>query len=252
MLQEARKRAQWLVSCRQAQWDVHRWSVLRPYAPQSETGVCWWAWGQGAGTWGWEDGPRKGPAVDCEETAWGVGNEELCKQECSWRKPRPPQRGNTIVEWCARGGATTAASLLMCQPLPPWALWRAPPRARTCVPTITSPTLSPSTWATYSPQSLTALAPSWLMGSCAMPNSGADSGGRNTYRGGAEATAETQGPCDWEEELKTLLATAQTTELHLHWWLPKFSVWKTSKKGSKCSCNWNGSCSSFCGLYGHI
>ena len=111
-----------------------------------------WAWGQGAETWGWEGGPRKAPAVDCEETTWGVGNEELCKQECSWRKLRPPQRGSTIVEWCA--------SLLMCQPLPPWALWRAhpPPRARTCVPTITSPTLlSPSAWATCSPQSLTAL-----------------------------------------------------------------------------------------------
>ena len=87
-----------------------------------------WAWGQGAETWGWEGGPRKAPAVDCEETTWGVGNEELCKQECSWRKLRPPQRGSTIVEWCA--------SLLMCQPLPPWALWRAhpPPQSQNMCP----------------------------------------------------------------------------------------------------------------------
>ena len=181
-----------------------------------------WAWGQGAETWGWEGGPRKAPAVDCEETTWGVGNEELCKQECSWRKLRPPQRGSTIVEWCA--------FLLMCQPLPPWALWRAhPPPPEPEHVSLLSPLLHSSLLLPGQHAHPNHWLPC-LMGSCAMPNSGADSGGRNKYRGGAEATAETQGPCDWEEELNTLLATPQTMELHLHWWFPKSSVCKTSKR----------------------
>ena len=33
-----------------------------------------------------------------------------------------------------------------------------------------------------------------------------------------------------EEELKSLLVAAQTVELHLCWWLPKFSIYETSER----------------------
>ena len=211
----ARRRAQQPVCGRQDR--------LRPTQMVCATALHATAWDMcppvhmGAGGWnvGFGEQTQGETAVGCEETAWEVGSEELCKWECLWRKHRPPQKQSAIVEWHAEGWATIAASLLTRWPLPPWALGRAHTRAGLRAPAIAS--LPPNlAWAARSPWSpndmfnrypapsylggllavITASAPSCLMGLCALATSGADSGGRNTHRGGAETTAEPQEPCD--------------------------------------------------------
>ena len=72
-----------------------------------------------------------------------------------------------------------------------------------------------------SPWSITASALSSLMGSCVPAISGADSGGRNTCRGGLKPQLSPRGRVTKEEELKSLLVTARNLELHLRWQLPK-------------------------------
>ena len=52
---------------------------------------------------------------------WEWGNLQMIPMG----KPGQPQKQSTVVEWRQRGG-TTAASLPMRRPLPPWALRRAP------------------------------------------------------------------------------------------------------------------------------
>ena len=60
--------------------------------------------------------------------------------------------------------------------------------------------------------------------------SGADTAGRNTHRGRAETTAEPRDCTTKEEEQKSLLMATRTIELHLHWWLLKFSACRTSQR----------------------
>ena len=52
----------------------------------------------------------------------------------------------------------------------------------------------------------------------------------NLPRGNAEATAEHQGLGNYERRAEIPLLAAWTSELHLCWWLPKFSTCETSKR----------------------
>ena len=85
----------------------------QPCAPQPNMCVCQCRWGIGTGKLGLERRPGEGTTVGYEKTALGDSSEELCNEDCSWKKPGPPWNWSTI-EWHAKGRATIAASLPVC------------------------------------------------------------------------------------------------------------------------------------------
>ena len=64
---------------------------------------------------------------------------------------------------------------------------------------------------------------------CSRAASGANACEWPTHGNGAETTVEPQGPWTKEEELKSLLMAAGTTDLHSRCWLCKLSVCGISK-----------------------
>ena len=125
-----------------------------------------------------------------------------------------------LLSGTQRVGSPLQPLSFMRQPLPPRAQGRAPTRASSHAPAITSsaphnpqpgqPTRTDCHLmdscipiATTAPSclggplaSITTMASTCLMGSGVLVTSRTDSGGRNTHIGGAETTAEPQGWCD--------------------------------------------------------
>ena len=90
------------------EWDLCTWSMPQPCTPQLE--LCSLVGGGlGAREWNLEGGPREGMAVGGGEAAWGSRREGLHGKEGWWRKPGPPGKWSTIVEWSAIGRASMVA-----------------------------------------------------------------------------------------------------------------------------------------------
>ena len=66
----------WSVTGR-TEWDLQRWSVLQPYAPQLEILNHWCQWGLNAGLWSLEHRTEERAVAGCMEMAWGGQECEL-------------------------------------------------------------------------------------------------------------------------------------------------------------------------------
>ena len=236
--------------------------------------------GLGAGMCSLQSRPREGTALVCGETTWENESKVLHNQECSWRKHGPPQKGSTMAEWLAKGVATIAASLLTPWPLPPPALGRDPTRASSHNPVIASSISALSTtkpgWHAHpdhqlhsNPHHSTLLPEQTARPICHLgfflPDGLVCSGNLWSrlfcFRGvwGVHTTHTSQrwgwnhswaqGP--WNLRKKSLNVSSQrgVTPLLL---ASQIQHLQNIPKGKQCSCRWERSGFSSCGLGGHV